>query len=612
MLITHAMKTIIIGFDAFDPNTVERLSDKGRLPNLQRLMNSGGYSRLQIANPAQSEVSWTSIATGLGPAGHGLYDFVHRNPATYGIHISMLPTKKDLFGTRFVNAHNSKTLFDQAAAEGYPATSLWWPVTFPARQGSSVHTIPGLGTPDIHGRLGVGTFYGIEAAEGTDDYKSNIVSLKPSDKGIFRSTIRGPAQRGDRVPRIEFELEVHDDRRSTLKIAGSQYELTSSTWSEVITLVFRMKLGFKAHAITRAIMADGFEYPGLYFLPLQIHPHHSNWPYAHPPNFVKRLWKSHGPFLTLGWPQDTTALDEGLLSDEQFILLCESVFQSRRSVFLSEVEQFGEGVLACVFDSLDRLQHMFLRDRPELIDEWYRKHDLLLGEILDILESKKQRDIRLLVLSDHGFTRFDYKVHLNTWLIEQDLLKPKDKEGISGMANIDWSKSQAYAIGLSSLYLNLEGREREGAVKPQERDKLIRQIQARLLDWIGPTGDHVVSNAWPAEKLQDWQASKYAPDLILGYSRGYRGSAATGLGQWKSSTTEANADHWGADHCVDPSFVPGVIFSNHKLEIESPSYEHIPSMALGSPFERSGTAETIMPDEDQEALEKRLRDLGYL
>jgi hypothetical protein len=78
------MKTIIIGFDAFDPLLFERLYDEGRLPNLGKYLESG-----------ESEVSWTSIATGLDPGGHGLFDFVHRNPANYSLHVSLLPTKKN-------------------------------------------------------------------------------------------------------------------------------------------------------------------------------------------------------------------------------------------------------------------------------------------------------------------------------------------------------------------------------------------------------------------------------------------------------------------------------------------------------------------------------------
>src|SRR3972149_3056344 len=119
------MRTIIIGFDAFDAGLFERLHSEGKLPHLSKYVEKGGYARLTISNPAQSEVSWTSIATGLNPGGHGLFDFVHRNPANYALHVSLLPTKQSAVGTQFVPPHNAHTLFDQAVQDGYPATSLW-------------------------------------------------------------------------------------------------------------------------------------------------------------------------------------------------------------------------------------------------------------------------------------------------------------------------------------------------------------------------------------------------------------------------------------------------------------------------------------------------------
>ena len=77
------MRTLILGLDAFDPTVFERLSEQGKLPNLTKYVEAGGYARFAVTNPPQTEVSWTSMATGLNPGGHGIFDFVHRDPATY-------------------------------------------------------------------------------------------------------------------------------------------------------------------------------------------------------------------------------------------------------------------------------------------------------------------------------------------------------------------------------------------------------------------------------------------------------------------------------------------------------------------------------------------------
>ena len=96
------MKTLILGFDAFDPARFEQLSAAGVLPHLSRLAETGGYARLAVSNPPQTEVSWTSIVTGLNPGGHGIFDFVHRDPASYTPYVSLLPTRRSLVGTQFV------------------------------------------------------------------------------------------------------------------------------------------------------------------------------------------------------------------------------------------------------------------------------------------------------------------------------------------------------------------------------------------------------------------------------------------------------------------------------------------------------------------------------
>ena len=143
------MRTIILGFDSFDPSAFERLEAAGKMPNLSTFVKQGGYSRLEVCSPPQTEVSWTCIATGVDPGSHGIFDFVHRDPQTYTPYVSILPTKQSMLGEQFLPPYTTKTLFHAAAEMGYPATALWWPALFPARPELPVATIPGLGTPDI-------------------------------------------------------------------------------------------------------------------------------------------------------------------------------------------------------------------------------------------------------------------------------------------------------------------------------------------------------------------------------------------------------------------------------------------------------------------------------
>ncbi|MBC8509697.1 MAG: alkaline phosphatase family protein [Chloroflexi bacterium] len=611
------MKTIILGLDAFDAKVFEEMRHQGKLPALTRLAQQGDYARFEVSNPPQSEVSWTSIATGLSPAGHGMFDFVHRNPENYNLYVSLLPTKQSRLGTEFVRPHNSHTIFDEAIEQGYPATALWWPATFPARLDSPIRNIPGLGTPDIHGRLGVGVGFAFDLDSPKENQKIPIQKLSAKGKNEFTGDLAGPSRQKstqEQKSSIGFRLSFLDANCARLSIGNKTIELEQGSWSPIIELKFKMGLMVSVSAITRVILTHGLPSPRLYFLPLQLHPLHSPWRYAAPRGFVKQAWGESGGFLSLGWSQDTTALEEGLISDDQFLDLCKQIFETRKYIFLRNLDRFKEGVLASVFDTLDRVQHMFWHDRPDIIEEWYIKLDHLVEQVTDIAGAKASPP-HLLVVSDHGFANFDYKVHVNRWLEEHGyLVTTSTSSANNSLIDVDWTKSQAYAIGLNSLYLNLSGREGKGCVSQDEKDDLLINIQHELLQWKGPDGNTVFNTITPSNEAYEGPYAPYAPDLILGFSAGFRASAETGLGKWEISPIVENKDHWHADHCIDSQLVPGVIFSNRGFgEVSQPSYREFPEIAIGmTPKTKAVIKPPTLESEEQADIEERLKGLGYL
>jgi predicted AlkP superfamily phosphohydrolase/phosphomutase len=612
------MRTLILGFDAFDPTVFERLVRQGRMPHLAKYVDLGGYAHFSVANPPQSEVSWTSIATGLNPAEHGIFDFVHRNPKTYTPTVSLLPTKNGLAGTQFIPPHNANTIFDYAIRQGYPAKVLWWPATFPARPESPVQTLPGLGTPDILGKLGVGTLFTSYDGSSSEKGKTRIAVLRQEAKGRFSSVLKGPIRKkgsNSQESGVEIEIDLIDERLAQLRIGNQSLELALGEWSPILEVEFRLGILFKVHAITRVILTEISPQVRIYSLPLQIHPLKSPWRYATPQGFVKRTWHQCGPFLTIGWPQDTTALEEGCIDDGQFLDLCDSIFGTRETILLYHLQNFTEGIIASVFDSLDRIQHMFWRDRQDIIEAWYIKLDSMVGRVESALEKQGGNHTHIVIVSDHGFAAFDFKVHLNRWLIDKGYLTVEKSKSIGNLRGVDWSRSRAYAIGLNSIYLNLSGREREGIVEVEDVLSFTKKICNDLNSWMGPDGRPVVQQAYPRDQALIGSLSAYGPDILVGYSPGYRASQQTGLGEWVADILEPNVDHWGADHCIDPQSVPGVLFSNRGLrELSSPSYTDFPKLILGKDFisKSSSPPPDYGDKEDQEAVEERLRSLGYL
>ncbi|MBI5840045.1 MAG: alkaline phosphatase family protein [Chloroflexi bacterium] len=609
------MRSVLVGFDSFDPSTYESLANKNELPNLTALAGKSGYSRLKVCAPPQTEVSWTSIATGSDPGTHGIFDFVHRDPATYVPYVSILPTKQSAVGEQFIPPYTAKTIFSEAADMGYPAIALWWPALFPARLDMPISTIPGLGTPDVRGQLGVGTYATSDPAEKKE--KTRVAVLKETSKGKYAGALDGPmtkTREGLQPAKLDFSLDILNDAQATLRIGTVELPLKCGQWSPIFEIKFKLGLLFNVTAITKVILTQIRGKVGLYFLPLQIHPLHSTWHYGAPKSFIKDSWTNGGPFLTLGWPQDTTALEEDCITDEQFLGLCDSIFESRKKVFYYHLSNMKEGVLAGVFDCLDRVQHMFLRDREDIVHDWYRRLDGFVGEARGKMSSLGMDKARFLVMSDHGFKNFGHKVHLNRWLAGNNYLSFSSNGGEDGLQNVNWAETSAYALGLNSIYLNVKGREGKGRVTAEQVEPLLAEIKTKLLDLRGPGGKNAVSSVLFKHEAFSGPYLRLGPDLVVGYAPNYRASSETGLGKAPQTTLEVNTDHWGADHCIDAEAVPGVLFANRDVaNIPEVSFRDIPLLMIGKHLDQSYLKPPSEQNrQGQENIEERLKGLGYL
>jgi predicted AlkP superfamily pyrophosphatase or phosphodiesterase len=86
-------RVIVLAFDGLDYELTRSLIEQGRLPNFARLARTGGFSPLATTMPPQSPVAWSTFTTGLEPAQHGIFDFVHRDPATLQPYLSTTRTE---------------------------------------------------------------------------------------------------------------------------------------------------------------------------------------------------------------------------------------------------------------------------------------------------------------------------------------------------------------------------------------------------------------------------------------------------------------------------------------------------------------------------------------
>jgi len=187
------------------------------------------------------------------------------------------------------------------------------------------------------------------------------------------------------------------------------------------------------------------------------------------------------------------------------------------------------------------------------------------------------------VLSDHGFAPYYRKFHLNRWLYDEGYLALKPgvrPENVEWLLGIDWSQTRAYGIGINALYVNMEGREAQGIVPAREAEELIDELAAKLETVRDPKNDQrVVVKAYKSSEFYNGPYQKTAPDIIMGYGWGFRGSDKTAGGGVGLDWITDNEDEWSGDHCMDYHHVSGVLFANKPITHEQPSlYDMAPTI----------------------------------
>jgi predicted AlkP superfamily phosphohydrolase/phosphomutase len=199
-------------------------------------------------------------------------------------------------------------------------------------------------------------------------------------------------------------------------------------------------------------------------------------------------------------------------------------------------------------------------DKSGPVVRYFQRVDQKVAEILE----RADEDTLVIVLSDHGMGPAHNFIVLNNWLMDVGLLQLKrdvpravkrwlfnggftlrnihriaDKFGLAKHAeykglysmdhlmkmvflsflDVDWSRSRAYSFGrhLGSVYLNVEGREPEGMVKPGREYQQVREEIIRLArNFAHPhTGEPLIGEILKKEDIYHGPYLDRAPDLIL-------------------------------------------------------------------------------------------------
>lgn len=565
-------RVIVLGIDGLDPNLLERWMDEGKLPNFNRLRKGGTFARLGTTIPPESPVAWMSAATGLNPGRHGIYDFIGRDPKTYLPELSILKLKRTAFsGSEYQTPSDAKALWTILSERGIKTRVIRWPVTFPPREVNGV-LLSGLGTPDVTGALGTYSFITTASISPGDKAPERVIQVE-WDGNFIETALPGPQVAGITGPkRSHLPMRLTKSSDGSLEISlgkSGSLVLKQGEWSEWFPLQFPAGIGKKCPTMVRLHLTSLEPELQLYVSPLQIDPSSAATDITWPAEFAKDIAGEIGRFATLGLPEDTQAARHGRIPMQAFLESCNDITVEREAMLRRELNAFDSGLLAIVFDTSDRIQHMFRKDEAT-VEAHYRRMDANLGLVLQTADE----NTAVFVMSDHGFSDFNRAVHLNSWLVQNGFLALKNgaNEGEPLLKNVDWARTKTYAVGFCSLYVNLKDRESQGIINPgKERKAILDELTRALRDWRDSNGEAVVRNTYISDEIYHGEHMAEAPDIVLGYYPGYRGSWQTALGAAPAGETVVpNDDLWIGDHLVDAPCVPGIFLSNLPCSTTTP------------------------------------------
>ena len=607
-------RVLVLGFDGMDPRLLQEFRAEGVMPNVDRFLAGGGqFTEFGTSTPPQSPVAWSNFITGMDPGGHGIFDFIHRDPETllpfFSASEAKGPTRFWRFGSWKIpreggevrNLRHGKAFWELLADRGIDATIFKVPSNFPPVE-CEVRSLSGMGTPDITGNYGISTLITDDPPVDRDLGGGRVVSVYLDD-GRFTADLEGPPnayREGDPPARVTVTGRVDRERGSVwLDVDGTHVVLDQGQWSGWVRVNFPLiPLVKGVSGICRFyfMQADPLR---LYVTPIQIDPEHPAMPISTPGDYSRRIVERTGLFYTQGLPDDTSALENGFLPDAGYVEQSELVLQERRRQFDAELDRFAkldEGLLFFYFNSPDQTCHMMWRnmdpgspthaeadpDQKDRIRRVYQELDAVLGLALDRVPD----DTVIMVMSDHGFAPWNRAFNLNTWLYENGylvLLPETDPADVQMLIGVDWSRTRAYGLGINGLYLNLAGREKEGIVQPgAEEQALLAELKAKLEAVVDPVdGRRAIKTADRSDQVYHGDQRTIGPDIVVGYYRGWRGSNESALGEIPDAVFMDNMLKWSGDHCIAASEVPGILMANRPLLRKHPALVDMAPTILG-------------------------------
>ncbi len=529
---SKAKRVLVLGLDALVPNTFERFLGEGALPNFEKLLTKGAFTRARPVIPAQTPTNWSTIATGATPGTHGIVQ--------WGSHVPGEPVweyhRAEAFNAGLCRA---EYLWETAAREGLKSVVMNY-AGYPPTTDAAVH-IDWLFQP-------ARSYFDLAPAT----VHHNCPELDTTDPVELAPAGEWKNAPESKQPPLEARIEV----ATASEGSGPAYELLVLAAGEAYDTVLISSDKDASHAAATLTVGEWSDWMRASFKTSEQGEREGAFRFKllelSPSGERIRLYRSDA-YATDGSFCSDAALGERLVgelgpyvhSGQSVGLHCHGQIDwptadevmAREAEWWSgaakmAVESTGASLVYLHWHMLDAMGHRFVQyidptggaydaakagEYLEIVRNYYRAADRFVGEFMARFDDG---ETAFVVISDHGMPANRRAVSLvNAFGDRGWLALSEDGRGV------DWPKSKVF-FAQNHLWINLAGRDEGGIVPPEEYESLRSEVMAAMRDIKDPeTGEHVMSFVLPREEgamVGLW--GEYIGDLVYCYAGGYRWS----------------------------------------------------------------------------------------
>ncbi len=450
-----AHKAVIIGWDGATFDLMDPWIKEGKLPNIARFMKEGTSGKLQSTVPYFTYPAWTSFLTGKNPGKHGVFDFTERVPGTHGI--------------QFVNAKRvrSKTVWSLLSSSGKRVACMGVPVSYPPESINGA-LICGFDAPGA-----------ASEADQTSMHPPELLNELRENVGpyITSANIMGLMSEDKHEEALKEILSVIDQKAKT-----ALYLLNREAWD-----VFMVLFGES-----------------------DLIGHH--------------FWRFTDP-------------NSPLYTKSSSRMVSNAIFEvyKRLDDWLPKILE------ACPADSIKIIcsDHGFggSGDHVLYMNKWLADNGFLAFR-----GGGPKAGLKMRIINKAKFWGLRFlppKVKAYIFRRKQGIANKM--ESYLRFGGIDWSKTRAFSEELpylQTIWINVKDREPSGVVEAgSQYDQVVAELKKKLQDWTDPiTGEKVVTQFIHRDDVYEGDYKERSPDVLLRctYPNGY---AYQGKSSVQSATT---------------------------------------------------------------------------